>query len=107
MMAFRKWVLTSALALTVSTLAPAKASADWLFTPFIGGTFGGSADITDVGGSFKNEFNRKLTYGASLAFLGGGVAGFELDFGYSPNFFEDNGSGGLNFTGDGNVTTLT
>ena len=44
MMSFRKLVMTGALALTVSALAPAKASADWLFTPFIGGTFGGSGD---------------------------------------------------------------
>ena len=52
-MAFRKWFLTGALALTVSALAPAKASADWLFTPFIGGTFGGSAKITDIGGDVR------------------------------------------------------
>jgi opacity protein-like surface antigen len=105
-MSLRKLFLTGALALTVSALAPAKASADWLFTPFLGGTFGGSADVTDVGGSFKNEFNRKLTYGASLAGLGGGVAGFELDFGYSPNFFEGDPNDSLNLIGDGNVTTL-
>ena len=106
MMSFRKLVMTGALALTVSALAPAKASADWLFTPFIGGTFGGSADITDVGGDFNTEFNRKLTYGASLAFLGGGIAGFEVDFGYSPNFFEADPNNSLNLVGDGNVTTL-
>ena len=49
-MSFRKLFMTGALALTVSALAPAKASADWLFTPFVGGTFGGSANITDIGG---------------------------------------------------------
>jgi len=105
-MALRKLFITGALALTVSALAPAKASADFLFTPFIGGTFGGSADITDVGGGFNNEFNRQLTYGASLAFLGNGIAGFELDFGYSPNFFGGNSTDSLNLVGDGNVTTL-
>jgi opacity protein-like surface antigen len=98
--------MTGALVLAVSALAPAKASADWLFTPFLGGTFGGSANITNVNGDFKNEFNRKLTYGASLAFLGGGVAGFEIDLGYSPNFFEGDPNDSLNFVGDGNVTTL-
>ena len=105
-MSFRKLFMTGALALTVSALAPAKASADWLFTPFIGGTFGGSAKITDVGGDFTDEFNRKLTYGASLAYLGGGIAGFEVDFGYSPNFFESDPNDSLNLVGDGNVTTL-
>ena len=105
-MAFRKWFVTGALALMVSTLAPAKASADWLFTPFIGGTFGGSAHITDIGGDVKDEFNRKLTYGGSLAYLGGGIVGFEVDFGYSPNFFGVDSNDSLNLIGDGNVTTL-
>ena len=105
-MSFRKLFMTGALALTVSALAPAKASADWLFTPFIGGTFGGSAKITDIGDDVRNEFNRKLTYGASLAYLGGGIAGFEIDFGYSPNFFGERSGRRLNLVGDGNVTTL-
>jgi opacity protein-like surface antigen len=104
-MVFRKLFLTSALALTVSALAPAKASADWLFTPFIGGTFGGSANVTDVLGDFDEEFNRKLTYGASLAYLGAGIAGFEIDFGYSPNFFGADSDDDLNLIGDGNVVT--
>jgi opacity protein-like surface antigen len=106
-MVSRKWFLTGALALMVSTLAPTKASADWLFTPFIGGTFGGSAKVTGVGGGdLKNEFNETLTYGGSLAFLGGGIAGFEVDFGYSPNFFGSDSNDALNLVGDGNVTTL-
>jgi opacity protein-like surface antigen len=100
--------MAGALSLGVSAFAPATASADWLLTPFLGGTFGGSADVTqDAGVSFKNEFNRRLTYGASLAYLGRGVTGFELDFGYSPNFFEsDDPVNTLNFVGDGNATTL-
>ena len=106
MMSFRKLFITGALALTVSALAPAKASADWLFTPFIGGTFGGSAKITDITDDDKEEFNRKLTYGASLAYLGGGIAGFEIDFGYSPNFFGSDDDGEISLVGDGNVTTL-
>jgi len=105
-MAFRKLVLTGALALSVSALAPAQASADWLFTPFIGGTWGGSAKITDIEGDNKQEFNRKLTYGGSVAFLGAGIAGFELDLGYSPNFFGSDSNDDLNLVGDGNVTTL-
>jgi opacity protein-like surface antigen len=105
-MAFRKLVLTGALALSVSALTPAKASADWLFTPFIGGTFGGSAKITDISNDDKEEFNRKLTYGASIGYLGAGIAGFEIDFGYSPNFFESDPNDSLNLVGDGNVTTM-
>ena len=105
MMSLRKLVITGALALTVSGLAPAKASADWLFTPFIGGTFGGSAKITNISGDDEEEFARKLTYGASLGYLGGGIAGFEIDFGYSPNFFENDDNGSV-LVGDSNVTTL-
>jgi len=105
-MSFRKLVLTSALALSVSAFTPAKASADWLFTPFIGGTFGGSARITDIADDNKEKFNRKLTYGASIGYLGAGIAGFEVDFGYSPNFFESDPNDSLNLVGDGNVTTL-
>ena len=87
-MAFRKVFVTGALALMVSTLAPAKASADWLFTPFIGGTFGGSAKVSGFGDDLKSDFNQTLTYGGSLAGLGGGIVGFELDFGYTPNFYK-------------------
>ena len=105
-MAFRKVFVTGALALMVSTLAPAKASADWLFTPFIGGTFGGSAKVSGLGEDLKSDFNQTLTYGGSLAGLGGGIVGFEVDFGYSPNFFQ-NTTGDDNFEyGDSNVTTL-
>ena len=59
-----------------------------------------------MGGDFENEFNRKLSYGGSLGYLGHGVAGFEIDFGYSPNFFEGDPNDSLNLVGDGNVTTL-
>jgi opacity protein-like surface antigen len=105
-MAFRKVFVTGALALMVSTLAPAKASADWLFTPFIGGTFGGSAKVSGLGDDLKSDFNQTLTYGGSLAGLGGGIVGFEVDFGYSPNFFGGDANDSLNLVGDGNVTTL-
>jgi opacity protein-like surface antigen len=106
-MALRKFVITASLALIASAAAPTKASADWLFTPFIGATFGGNANLGDSGLDVKNEFERRLNYGASLAWMGGGVFGFEADFGYSPNFFrsDDNGAK-INFLGDGNLTTL-
>jgi hypothetical protein len=87
--------------------APPKASADWVFTPFIGSTFGGSANFAGGGENFDNDFKRNFTYGASLAGMGGGAVGFELDFGYTPNFYRPpSDNAGLNFVGDGNVTTL-
>lgn len=105
-MALRKLVLAGSLVCFLSAAAPTAASADWLFTPFIGGNWGGSATFEDDFGDFEDEFERKLNFGASLAWMGGGIAGFELDFGYSPNFFQDT-TGGSNFEfGDSNVTTL-
>ena len=107
-MSLRKLLVTSSLMLIACTAAPAKASADWLFTPFIGGTFGGSADFGGEGQDFRTEFDQRLSYGASLAAMGGGVFGFELDFGYSPNFFRPaDDSTDINFVGDSNMTTLT
>jgi outer membrane protein W len=87
---------------------PRIASADWTITPFVGWNFGGSADVTGSGGSgFKDKFEKKLDYGVSLTGMGSGPVGFELDLGYSPNFFETSTtSSGVRFTSDSNVTTL-
>jgi opacity protein-like surface antigen len=105
-MAVRKLLMATSMVFMMSALAPARASADWLFTPFIGGNWGGSATFSDDLGDFEDEFERRVNFGASLAWMGGGIAGFELDFGYSPNFFE-NTTGDDDFEfGDNNVTTL-
>ena len=88
-MALRKFAITSVLALMVFAAAPAKASADWLFTPFFGMNCGGTAEFTDFGGDFEDEFERKMNFGASLSWMGAGAFGFEVDFGYSPNFFQN------------------
>ena len=105
-MSLRKALVTASFVFLGAAAAPSTASADWLFTPFLGATFGGSADVGGDGEDFENEFERKLNYGASLAWMGGGAVGFELDFGYSPNFFgvSDDGDD-FNVVGDGNVTT--
>jgi opacity protein-like surface antigen len=81
------------------------ASADWLFTPYLGVTFGGSADFGDVG-SFDDNFERKVTYGVNAAWMGAGIVGFEVDFGTTPNFFENTGGVSDFDWGDNNVTTL-
>lgn len=84
--------------------APSQASADWLFTPFIGLNWGGTANFSDS--DFEDEFEQRMNFGASLQWMGAGIAGFEIDFGYSPNFFENTtGPGDFEF-GDSNVTTL-
>jgi opacity protein-like surface antigen len=90
----------------VSVAVPAKASADWLFTPFIGMNWGSAVTFNDALGDFDDEFEKRATYGASLAWMGAGIAGFELDFGYTPNFFETT-EGDFDFDyGDNNLTTV-
>ena len=60
-----------------------------------------------AGRAFTNKFEKKIDYGASLMAMGSGPVGFEIDFGYSPNFFETDTTGsGFEFTSDSNVTTL-
>jgi len=105
-MSVRKLIISTSLVFMMSALVPARASADWLFTPFIGGNFGGAATFSDDLGDFEDEFERRVNFGASLAWMGGGIAGFELDFGYSPNFFQNTTGGGDFEYGDNNVTTL-
>ena len=87
-------------------LLPASASAQgWTFTPFIGSNFGGNADFGEFA-TFDDEFEKRVDFGGTLGWLSDAGIGLEVDFGYSPNFFEDTG-GDSNFDfGDSNVTTL-
>lgn len=106
-MSLRKFFLAASLVALASAAMPTRASADWLFTPFVGATFGGNAEVGGTGDDFKNKFERRLSYGATLGWMGAGVIGFEADFGYSPNFFRaDDNSSNFKLIGDGNVTTL-
>ena len=89
----------------VLTGAPRAAAADWLFTPFVGMNFGGTANFGNVG-DFEDDFEKRADFGASLAYMGAGAIGFEVDFGWSPNFFENTTGGGDFEFGDSNVTTL-
>ena len=107
-MSMRKRLVTSAIIAVALVAAPRTASADWTLTPFVGWNFGSSADVSGSGGpTFSNKFEKKLDYGVSLMGSGAGPLGFEIDFGYSPNFFETSTMpGGFQFTSKSNVTTL-
>jgi len=109
-MSVRKWLITAGLVVAASMAAPSPASADWVFTPFVGWNFKSTADVSDAAGvELENRLEQQLNYGFSLAGMGAGVVGFELDFGYSPNFFESgtNDDGDFDLTNDSNMTTLT
>jgi opacity protein-like surface antigen len=85
--------------------AATPAHADWLFTPYIGVTFGGNADFGDVG-DFEDNFEKKVTFGGTATWMGAGIIGLEVDLGTTPNFFERT-SGDFDFDfGDSNVATL-
>jgi opacity protein-like surface antigen len=104
-MLVRKLLPGALFAVVMLVGSPTRASADWLLTPFIGANFGGGANFGDFN-DFDDEFEKRLDLGASLGWMGGGIVGFEVDFGWSPNFFENTiGSGDFEF-GDNNVVTL-
>jgi opacity protein-like surface antigen len=102
MMQVRKLLMIGALALM---LVPTTASAqNWFFSPFIGGNFGGNADFGDFPDD-DDAVERRMDFGATLGW-NPSVVGFEVDLGFSPNFFEDT-AGDRNFDfGDNNVTTF-
>ena len=66
----------TAFAVSLLLVSAAPARADVLLTPFLGVTFGGDTP------------NEQVNFGGSLAFLGGGIFGIELDAAITPNFFE-------------------
>jgi opacity protein-like surface antigen len=101
MMQVRKLFMIAALALALPVSASAQ---NWFFSPFVGANFGGSADFGDFPDA-DDEVERRLDLGATVGW-NPNVVGFEIDFGWSPNFFEDT-AGDRNFEfGDSNVTTL-
>jgi opacity protein-like surface antigen len=73
-------------------LLPSTARADILLTPFAGLTFGGVTDTT------------RGMFGVAASFTAGGIAGLDLDFGYSPSFFGDDDADP--FDPDTNMITL-
>ncbi|MDP2320970.1 MAG: outer membrane beta-barrel protein [Acidobacteriota bacterium] len=74
--------------LLVALATPARAQ-DIFAVPFAGLKFGGATSIFDL------EFaagKKTFTMGGSVVVLGNGVFGYEADFGYMPNFFNNKNS---------------
>lgn len=74
-------------------LTPAAASADVVFSPFMGLTFGGDSQ------------KKSLIYGGSLTIMGNGMFGFELDAALAPDMLDNDDD--IDFTlGSNSVGTL-
>jgi hypothetical protein len=69
---------------------PTQAYADGFVSPFAGVNFATSTGI-----------NKRGDYGVNAGWMGAGVAGVEVDFGYSPSYFGD-----ATFIGSNNVWDL-
>ena len=100
-----RFIRRTVLLLLLAALAPAAEAraADWMFTPFIGTSFGTETSflILETGAASSAQ----LIFGGSAALLSRGVFGVEADYAYAPRFFErDNRAG--NITGS-NVNTLS
>jgi hypothetical protein len=68
--------------------APALARADSYISPFIG---------TNAG---NNSGNGRVNVGADVGWMGAGIIGAEVDFGYAPSFFGNQGVFGSNSVSD-------
>ena len=87
--------------LLAAWLEPADASADWLITPFLGGSF--APETTFL--VFEKGAGRKMAVGASVAILSDALLGIEAEVSHTPGFFEGDNPLGLVLTS--RVTTLT
>ena len=91
---------TLTLSMVLGLMAPAAASADGFFVPFIGVNFGGNS-----GGELSAAIDaERLDLGISFAYMGGGVLGLEADIANSPDFFGKSDLGGSSvLTATGNL----
>ena len=82
-----KKVLRSTIVLLFVTGMAKPASADWLFTPYLGIVFSGAANTVDIN-DLDEAFEQRVNFGGSLAGMSSGIFGVEFDFNYTPNFFQ-------------------
>ena len=87
---WRGSIIIASLCTALALPTAARAQTTFL-TPYVGATFGEDAPDT------------QLTYGGSLTFMGG-IAGVEIDFSYTPDFFDT--SDDVELIGDSNVMTF-
>jgi len=99
--------MRAAFVLLILVGAAKPASADWLFTPYVGVVFGGSSNTVDID-DVADQFEQRLSFGGGLSWMGAGKLGFEVDYHLAPNFYQIT-QGGENveaFDLDSSVQTL-
>ena len=67
-MSVRKLFLSAALVALVVGATPTRASADWLFTPFVGTAFGGRVNFGDFN-DFEGDIESRVTFGGTLGWM--------------------------------------
>lgn len=75
---------------------PRQSRADYLFIPFIGGTFSGSTThptgLEQIDGSVdvrdESKASQRVTFGGSASWLSSGLLGIEGEFAYTPGMFQ-------------------
>ncbi len=89
-----------ALTLLLGLMVPTAARADGLIIPFVGANFGGNS-----GKELSAAIDAKrLDWGVSFAYMGGGVFGIEGDIARSPDFYGKTDVGGSSvLTATGNL----
>ncbi len=85
-----KGILRVGLVILFLGSAARPASADWLLTPYLGIVFGGASNTFDID-ELDDNFEQRFNFGGSLAWMGEGIVGFEVDYSLSPNFFQVKG----------------
>ena len=79
-------VLTLGVLLAAGLTAPAQA--DWILTPYGGLVFGGDlSNGDDLDDDIDGGSQRHGVYGLGLGYMSDSALGFEIDLGYSPDFF--------------------
>lgn len=91
--------LTVGALMAACFMAPS-AQADWILTPYAGIVFGG--DLGIEGNDDLDLDQRHGVYGLGLGYMSDSALGFEVDLGYSPDFF----GGDDSIVPDNNLTTL-
>jgi hypothetical protein len=74
------------LLLVVLCGSPRDSRADYLFMPFIGGTFARET-VFNIGAEL-DESSKHVIFGGSAGWLSAGILGVEGEFAYSPSFFK-------------------